>query len=323
MQANMSTHSEAEHTEFQEVFLYGPFVNVFMCAIAAGTSLAFQKQRVCPTNLIIWISLLGLLNNIVSLARHQPDSAFYKFMQNPANNGCRASLTFDTFFAMGTVVLNTLLAFSIWNMVHKKRRMDHEHTPLYGWLFPGIFVIIPTICALVFSWSVPVAEEGVCVPTSHYTSILYVPWACGVLLQIFFLSSTLYEIQTVSSHIAPNLTVEQVRCRKKDRFMFFRFLSIIVLQIVMWLFLWVYYYTVVLHYNFTFLVVHAYLNQIGYFCESLVIMASNKCLREWLEKILNHSANKMSPSSSHDIERPPPRKAPSFSVSVELDPGEL
>jgi len=318
----MSSESE-DHITYDNIILIGPYVNVFLCAIAASTSIAFKKQRVCPTNLIICVSVLGFLNNLLSIIRNTKGSSLYNYLHRPGLVYCRSSLTIDMFFALGTVAVNTFLAFSLWNMIYRKRKMSYESNPRYQQWFFALFWLYTLAVTFGFCWGVELVESGdQCFPSvSEETIALWVPWSLCVWAQMYFVGSTLYEIKKVSKNISANLSSSQVVTRKKDKALYIRFVSIVFLQIMMWIALFVYYFRAVDFSSFPLLLAHSFLNQIGYFIESFVIMASNKALRAWINVHFFNQSAKEGGSSSVDTKDTSGTSGKRKSKSVTIDVG--
>jgi hypothetical protein len=135
------------------VFTYGTYISIFTCATAFITSIVFQKQRVFPTNIVIVVSFLGLLNNLNTQIRYNPSSLVYKALETVSyETFCRVTFTFSSFFAMGTVATNTLLAFSIFNMFYLRNSMEPSLNPWYQRSFIIGFLAFTFSTSFGYSW---------------------------------------------------------------------------------------------------------------------------------------------------------------------------
>jgi len=272
-------------------------VDCVLCFAAAVSGLAFKKQRLFPANLVIFIPTLGFFYNIYIVFYGMPGSplnaVFNPNVVASDTMGCRAFGAIDLFFASGSLILNTELSFAIFMLFYLQRKMGMAHQIGFYALF-WIFSLGFTVGPLVY----PEPPQGPCLPSS--TALVIVLLVCFCLLvtaQIILVGVTVYRIHVVSNNVAENMTENHSKLRKSDYWIYFRFVSIIITQVFGWIAKFVFYFLSLnpANYNTTtmmpvlasFLAASFYMNQIAYFVEPIVIMVSNRSLRQWLRATLN------------------------------------
>jgi len=279
------------------------WVNIFFCSLAFISTWAFEKQRRFPVSLVGWISLIDIAFNIWQLMYASSTwKALNDFEADQPEVFCHLETVISEFFAFASLITNTLLAFTIYNLLRRRQDMSPKNSPWYRYSFVAIFWVV-TISFPVGLGNGPVHTTlGFCGPSSTAGIVaLIVPFCFCVALQIIFIFMTLYHIQTVTRNVSRQMTDTQRKLRRKDYWMYGRFVMIIVIQIVQWFPTYIFWLQAVTNDpspSFYFETVLGYMNEVGFIVESLVIIASNRSLRFWVgTKVFGLTTNRSTSDS--------------------------
>jgi len=277
------------------------YLNIFLCALALLTSIIFEKQRRFPVSLVMWVSCIGLFYNIWLVVETSP--VLTLFTVHHRSEYCNIATTIVTFFAFASLMTNTLLSFTIFNLVRWNNNMDPGKHPWYRRIFVAIFWASVLAISLSIGLGEVKFEQIICGPATLAAAIfVMVMIAVGLLAQAVFIFLTLAHMKTVAVNVSGQLTSKELKARKLDSLMYTRFVSIIVIQIVQWFpvhVFWIQY--VISTPSHNALLTQAFLNVLGTFLESIVIMASNRSLRGWI--LVNVMKREHGHSSSSDIHK--------------------
>jgi len=304
----MSAQIIAEALQFSANMIKLSYVNIFFCSVAFVATWSFEKQRRFPVSMVGWISLLDIAFNVWQLMTTSSNFPALKNYQTTQPEGfCHLSTTIEVFFAYSALITNTLLSFTIYNLLRRRQDMSVKHAPWFRYAFVTIFWVFSIAFSIGLGLGPVQPTLNFCGPATEAAIIaLMVPFLFFVSLQVLFIFMTLYHIQTVTRNVHNQMTDKQRKLRRKDYWMYARFVMIIVVQIVQWFPTYVFWLESVTGNpapTFQFEILLAYMNQIGFIVESLVIIASNRSLRFWIgEKFFGHS-NK-STSDSNDMTKP-------------------
>jgi len=181
--------------------------------------------------------------------------------------------------------------------------MDPGKHPWYRRIFVAIFWASVLAISLSIGLGEVKFEQIICGPATLAAAIfVMVMIAVGLLAQAVFIFLTLAHMKTVAVNVSGQLTSKELKARKLDSLMYTRFVSIIVIQIVQWFpvhVFWIQY--VISTPSHNALLTQAFLNVLGTFLESIVIMASNRSLRGWI--LVNVMKREHGHSSSSDIHK--------------------
>jgi len=242
----------------------------------------FAKQRQFPLSIIGWVSLIDLLFNLTDvLIRSIPPAQVWSSGLGP---GCQFAAAVAIFFQVASVITNTLLAFTIFTLIYRRRDMSEKKAPAYKYSFLGIFWVY-TIAFGVGVTMGPIANpQQNCGPGSLPAVLaLLIPFCILVAFQIGFIAMTVYHVKSVSSNIREQITDHEQRARRKDYFVYARFIAILVVQIFQGFPVMIFWTVAALNTvpSIAFLEAVAYLGLAMTLLNSVIIMASNRSLRKW------------------------------------------
>jgi len=278
-------------------------LSIVVCGAAFLTTWIFEKQRRFPLSIIGWVSLIDFLFNLVDLLVRVLSPA-QAYAQTDWHSYCRLAASLSVFFQVASSITNTLLAFTIFNLVYRRKDMSIKKTPVYRYSFVVIFWIWTVAFGIGVSMTTIHSPETNCGPASLSGALaLLVPFCILVFLQVAFITVTVFHVQSVSSHIRGQITDEAHKARRKDFFVYARFIAIIIVQILQG-FPQLIFWTVGVTHNpgFYFLVVSAYIGECTSILNSVVIMASNRSLRKWfMKKVLRRETSSSLSTHSRSI----------------------
>jgi len=166
----------------------------------------FKKQRKFPANILGWLVISNMFYDIWLLAKWS-DQDFQDTFKTDLPR-CNFTVFMDYFHHSNTVVLNTLMTFTLFMLLRQNKEYEYATNPIYLWGYIAFEAIVPTTMGIIAAELGKAYQENQrdktfynCYATGEALVVFEVVLAIMVTAQLVFISLTLRSMYVVISSV--------------------------------------------------------------------------------------------------------------------------
>lgn len=228
----VAEHRIASITVMQKFWFFSFYIGFFLSAIAVITSYIYRKQRVFPTSMAAFVSVIDFIRWSLEMIKFSNIPSLNETLRwTPSTGACSFLFAYQAWVEIATVYTMLTLATIIYLVVVQRIDMRWEADSKYLLRVVGLFFFVTMAYTFIIS-DIPLYWEHIgasCEPTSTAPSVVTeILTFCSIFYEVILIGLAIRYIKNIPKQVRDRHADN--RDTKKLWFIIFRLTTIIILQ---------------------------------------------------------------------------------------------